>query len=43
VGFDNLNHLKEIVRNFDQKSISIPNIFNNINLNLIDPRKWYKF
>ena len=42
VGFDNLNHLKEIVRNFDQKSISIPNIFNNSNLNLIDPRKWYK-
>ena len=42
VGFDNLNHLKEIVKNFNQKSISIPDIFNNSNLNLIDPRKWYK-
>lgn len=42
VGFYNLNHLKEIVKNFNQKSISIPDIFNNNNLNLIDPRKWYK-
>ena len=42
IGFDNLNQLKEIVKNFNQKSISIPDIFNNINLNLIDPRKWYK-
>jgi aryl-alcohol dehydrogenase-like predicted oxidoreductase len=42
VGFDNFNQLKEIVKNFNQKSISIPDIFNNTNLNLIDPRKWYK-
>jgi aryl-alcohol dehydrogenase-like predicted oxidoreductase len=42
IGFDNLNQLKEIVKNFNQKSISIPDIFNNTNLNLIDPRKWYK-
>ena len=42
IGFDNFNQLKEIIKNFNKKSISIPDIFNNINLNLIDPRKWYK-
>jgi len=42
IGFDNFKQLKEIIKNFNKKSISIPDIFNNINLNLIDPRKWYK-
>jgi aryl-alcohol dehydrogenase-like predicted oxidoreductase len=41
IGFDNLPQLKEIVKNFNQKSRIIPNIFSNSDLNLIDPRNWY--
>lgn len=43
IGFDNLKQLKEIVKNFNKKSILIPDIFKSSDLNLIDPRKWYKY
>lgn len=40
VGFDESNHLKEILRSFKKKLVSVPNDFAINELNLIDPRKW---
>mgnify|MGYP003956137625 FL=1 len=42
IGFNDLNELKEIKKNFDNKKVFIPNIFSTNNINLIDPRKWYR-
>lgn len=40
VGFNNYNHLKEIMNVFKQKQITIPNKFSTNDINLIDPRRW---
>jgi aryl-alcohol dehydrogenase-like predicted oxidoreductase len=40
VGFDNYNHLREIIHVFKKKQIIIPKKFSTNNINLIDPRKW---
>jgi aryl-alcohol dehydrogenase-like predicted oxidoreductase len=40
VGFNNYNHLKEIIDVFKEKQIIIPNKFSTNNINLIDPRRW---
>jgi aryl-alcohol dehydrogenase-like predicted oxidoreductase len=40
VGFDNYNHLREIIHVFNKKQIIIPKKFSTNNINLIDPRKW---
>ena len=40
VGFDNTSHLKEIINSFNKELIFVPNIFNNNEQKLIDPRKW---
>jgi aryl-alcohol dehydrogenase-like predicted oxidoreductase len=40
VGFNNYNHLKEIIDVFKKKQIIIPNKFSTNNINLIDPRRW---
>ena len=42
VGFDNFMELKDLNTKFKSKKILIPNIFSSNNINLIDPRKWYK-
>ncbi len=42
VGFDNLEELKDLNTKFKSKKNLIPNIFSSNNINLIDPRKWYK-
>ena len=42
IGFNDLNELREIKKNFDNKKVFIPNIFSTNNINLIDPRKWYR-
>jgi aryl-alcohol dehydrogenase-like predicted oxidoreductase len=40
VGFNNYNHLKEIIDNFKKKKIAVPKKFSTNKINLIDPRKW---
>ena len=40
VGFNNYNHLKEIIDVFKRKQIIIPNKFSTNDINLIDPRRW---
>jgi len=40
VGFNNYDHLKEIIDVFKKKQIIIPKNFSTNNLNLIDPRRW---
>ena len=40
VGFNNYNHLKEIIDVFKKKQITIPKKFSTNKINLIDPRKW---
>jgi len=40
-GFNNYNHLKEIIDVFKKKQIIIPNKFSTNNINLIDPRRWH--
>jgi aryl-alcohol dehydrogenase-like predicted oxidoreductase len=40
VGFNNYNHLKEIIDVFKKKQIIIPRKFATNKINLIDPRKW---
>jgi aryl-alcohol dehydrogenase-like predicted oxidoreductase len=42
VGFDNVNELRDLKKNFSTKKVFVPNIFTSNNINLIDPRKWYK-
>jgi len=42
IGFNDLSELREIKKNFDNKKVFIPNIFSVNNINLIDPRKWYR-
>lgn len=42
IGFNDLSELREIKKNFDNKKVFIPNIFSTNNINLIDPRKWYR-
>ena len=42
VGFDNVNELRDLKRKFRTKKVFVPNIFTSNNINLIDPRKWYK-
>lgn len=40
IGFNNYNHLKEIIDVFKKKQIIIPNKFSTSKINLIDPRRW---
>ena len=40
IGFNNYNHLKEIIDVFKKKQIIVPNKFSTNNINLIDPRRW---
>jgi aryl-alcohol dehydrogenase-like predicted oxidoreductase len=39
-GFNNYNHLKEIIEIFKKKNLIIPKKFSTNKINLIDPRKW---
>ena len=39
-GFNNYNHLKEIIDIFKKKKLIIPKKFSTNQINLIDPRKW---
>jgi aryl-alcohol dehydrogenase-like predicted oxidoreductase len=39
-GFNNYNHLKEIIDIFKKKKLIIPKKFSTNKINLIDPRKW---
>ena len=40
IGFNNHVQLKEIIKIYKQKTVSIPYVFRNENLSLIDPRRW---
>jgi aryl-alcohol dehydrogenase-like predicted oxidoreductase len=40
IGFNNYNHLKEIIDVFKKKQTIIPNKFSTNKINLIDPRRW---
>jgi hypothetical protein len=40
VGFNNYNHLKEIIYVFKKKQTIIPHKFSTNYINLIDPRRW---
>ena len=40
VGFENSNHLKEIIKSYNKKLVNVPYYFSNSDKTLVDPRKW---